>query len=348
MSISKHIADLTRLALLDRVLTYRERETILIEARAEGIPDAETNAFLDGMLEQRLKSYSKEELKACPACGAQIPLISDQCLFCGSMLEKPAQNTAKTISVTGSAADIIRNENVKNTQAEQNIKNCPNCGAPFPLLSNICPHCQHVLHAAQDSDLNIKSLIENITKSTAAISVAPKPSFLDVLKFHRGTIMLFIGIVIFVSAFSYPGATAGCLLTVGIALGFFGARGELNGKKMNGDKLEVAASPVTIADEYYYTALYDHDKYVRLTQSVYGDNREAKQYLAQLGGEIRKAEQTRKSNRLKLAIFVVIMVIISLLPLFIKPSVATYYEEYLDSYYTIFENDPQQISNEKN
>ncbi|MBR4214562.1 MAG: zinc ribbon domain-containing protein [Bacteroidales bacterium] len=342
MSISKHIADLTRLALLDRVLTYRERETILIEARAEGIPDAETNAFLDGMLAQRLKSYSKEELKACPACGAQIPLISDQCLFCGTMLEKPAQNTAKTISVKGSAADIIRSENVKNTQAEQNIKNCPNCGAPFPLLSNICPHCQHVLHAAQDSDLNIKSLIENISKSTAAISVAPKPSFLDVLKYHRGAVMLFIGVVIFVSAFSYPGATAGCLLLFGILLGFFGARGKILGK----DLTNTENSPVTIADEYYYTALYDHDKYVRLTQSVYGDNREAKQYLAQLGGEIRKAEQNRKSNRLKLAIFVTILVIISLLPLLIKPSVATYYEEYLEPNYTIFETNQQPINDE--
>lgn len=342
MSISKHIADLTRLALLDRVLTYRERETILIEARSEGIPDAETNAFLDGMLAQRLKSYSKEELKACPACGAQIPLISDQCLFCGTMLEKPAQNTAKTISVKGSAADIIRSENVKNTQAEQNIKNCPNCGAPFPLLSNICPHCQHVLHAAQDSDLNIKSLIENISKSTAAISVAPKPSFLDVLKYHRGAVMLFIGVVIFVSAFSYPGATAGCLLLFGILLGFFGARGKIFGK----DLTNTENSPVTIADEYYYTALYDHDKYVRLTQSVYGDNREAKQYLAQLGGEIRKAEQNRKSNRLKLAIFVTILVIISLLPLLIKPSVATYYEEYLEPNYTIFETNQQPINDE--
>lgn len=340
MPISKHITDLTRLALLDRVLTYRERETILIEAHAEGIPDAETNAFLDGMLAQRLKSYSKEELKACPACGAQIPLISDQCLFCGTLLEKPTQNTAKTISVTGSAADIIRSENVKNTQAEQNIKNCPTCGAPFPLLSNICPHCQHVLHAAQDSDLNIKSLIENISKSTAALSGAPKPTFLDVLKFHRSPLTFFIAFVLFVSSFSYSGTTAGCILVVTIVLLFLGII-------MESDSCVIfflKETPCAIADKEYYTALNDHDKYVRLTKSVYGDNREAKQYLAQLDSEIHKAEDIRKSNRLKLTLFVAIIVIISLLPWILRPSVITYYNEYIDSNYTIFETNQQPIN----
>ena len=346
MAVSKHIIDLTRLALADRVLTYKERETIVKEALAEGIPEAEINAFMDNMLAQRLKSLTKEELKNCPACGGQIPLIADQCPYCGNKFEVSHSIT----DVSGKAADIIRAENQKTAKEEEAIKNCPDCGAPFPLISNICTHCGHVLHARQDSDLNIRNLIANINDSIRAISNAPKPTIFDILKFHRGTVMLFVGIVLFATAFSYPGATAGCILMVALSLGFFGVKWQMN--NFSGGKgiasrdqiIERAniniseASPVTVADEYYYIALNDHNKYVRLTESVYGDNAEAKKYIAQLGGEIQKAEKNRKSNRLKLAIIVAIISAIALLPLFIQPSVQTYYQEYLDGEYSIFEN----------
>ena len=345
MAVSKHIIDLTRLALADRVLTYKERETIVKEALAEGIPEPEINAFMDNMLAQRLKSLTKEELKNCPACGGQIPLIADQCPFCGNKFE-----TGQAVSdVSGQAADIIRAENLKTAKEEESIKNCPDCGAPFPLISNICTHCGHVLHARQDSDLNIRNLIDNINDSIKTITNAPKPTFLDVLKYHKGTIMLFIGIVLFVSAFTFSDVTAGCLLMVALPLGFFGVKIQMKslGGMTTRDELInninnhlTAASPVTIADEIYYTALNDHNKYVRLTESVYGDNPEAKKFIAQLGGELQKAEENRKSNRLKLALFVALLTVISLLPLFLSPSSSTKFEEYIHQHYSIFENHP--------
>ena len=334
MAVSKHIVDLTRLALMDRELTYRERQTIMIEARAEGIPDAEINAFLDNMYAQRLKSFSKEELKDCPACGAQIPLISDQCLFCGHMLEHQEGSSVKPISVTGCAADIIREENLKTTQEELNRTNCPNCGAPFPLLSNICPHCGHVLHAQKESDLNIKTLIDNINGTIKALSNAPKPTFIDVLKFHRGVLMLFVGIVLFVSAFSFSDLTAGCMLVLGLPLGIFGVRWQLSLYTNGRSELE---SPVTIADEVYYTALNHHNKYVRLAKSIYGDNPEATKYLATLDSELKKAEKVRKSNRLTLTIVIVLIALIGLLPLAFLPSAESYYEDVLNDNFTIFE-----------
>ena len=68
MAVSKKIIELTRLALEDRMLTFKEREVIVKNAVAEGVLETEINAFLDNMLAQRLKTFTKEELKRCPSC----------------------------------------------------------------------------------------------------------------------------------------------------------------------------------------------------------------------------------------------------------------------------------------
>ena len=332
MAVSKHIIDLVNLALLDRVITFKERETIVKEALKGGVPEAEINAFMDNMLAQRLKSYTKEELRHCPTCGAQIPLISDQCLFCGTTLEKLSGANTLQPPISGKAADIIRSENLKTVNEQTNIKNCPDCGAPFPLVSNICPSCGHVLHARRQSELNIKNLITNINNSTNRIRSTYKPSFFDVLKFHSGTIMMFVGIIVLVTAFSYETATAGCMLLTAIPLAIFGFK-----QKMKKPEL----SPVTIADEHYYNAVSEHNQYVRLTETIYGDNPEARKYISELGGEIQKAERKRRTNRLMLFVFVAIVTIIVIIPLFVTPSVQTYYKQFLDDDFTIFETATQ-------
>ena len=84
MAISKHTLDLIKLALEDRELTFKERQVIVEAAVKEGASVAEINAVLDNMVALRLRSYSKEQLKRCPSCGAQIPLISDDCFYCGA------------------------------------------------------------------------------------------------------------------------------------------------------------------------------------------------------------------------------------------------------------------------
>ena len=150
MAISKKILDLAHLALSDRVLTYTERQTIVKAALEEGTPASEINSVLDNMLTQRLKSYTKEELRNCPHCGAQIPLISDTCLFCGGSLNSDSQPTPPTPTVTGAEAEIIQHENLSTAAEHRNIKHCPDCGAPYPLVSNICPQCGHVLHEHEE------------------------------------------------------------------------------------------------------------------------------------------------------------------------------------------------------
>lgn len=328
MAVSKHIIDLTHLALADRVLTFKERETIVKEALAEGISEYEINAFMDNMLAQRLKSFSKEELKDCPACGAQIPLISDQCLFCGHKLESQEGAPANPVSVSGSAADIIRQENLKTVAEEQNLTNCPNCGAPFPLISNICTHCGHVLHAQKDSDLNIKTLIDNISQSITKIQSAHKPSFFEVMYANMGTLLMLFSVALLVSSFSYPGGWGICAFVVAVPLVFLGV------KNMDG------FSPMESADKDYYTALNEHNMYIRLVKSVYGDNPEAKKYIAQLGDEISKAEKNQRSNRLIITIFAIILFSSMLLPLFIKPSYEKYIDTHIDKNYTIFQSQP--------
>ncbi|MBQ2097417.1 MAG: hypothetical protein II480_04505 [Bacteroidales bacterium] len=136
MPISKHIADLTHLALRDRVLTFKERQVIVEAALKEGTNIQEINAFLDDAYRERLKTYSKEQLKRCPHCGAQIPLVSDVCLFCCEQLDssepQPRQTTTPPPYVTGDAAQQINAENAR-TAVEQHLHRI--CGAAYQLHS---------------------------------------------------------------------------------------------------------------------------------------------------------------------------------------------------------------------
>lgn len=124
MAISNKIAKLTALAQKDRVLTYVERQTIVKAAIEEGVGEDEINAYLNKALEERMKTYSKEELTHCPTCGAQVPLISDECVYCGAKL-KTAESVSGAIDISGEEADIIRQENRKTAEEQRNVRTCP-------------------------------------------------------------------------------------------------------------------------------------------------------------------------------------------------------------------------------
>ena len=330
MAVSNKIAQLTALALKDRFLTFVERQTIVKAAMEEGATEEEIDAYLNKALERRVQTYSKEELMHCPCCGGQVPLISDECFYCGAKLNS-AKHVSEDINISGVEADIIRGENAKTAYEQQNPTNCPDCGAPFPLISNICTSCGHVLHAQKDSDVNIKKLIDNINKSIKAIQEAPLPTFKDVLRYNRSVILLFAGTILLVIAFSYPTFIAGLMIIGAIVLMVLCVKQLIKRKE--------DVSPVTVADEAYYTALNKHNMYVRLTKSIYGDNAEAKEYIATLGDKIKVAERNRKKNRSKLLVLFMAIVFAGLLLLAIRPSVDTYYDEYLENDYTIFKTE---------
>lgn len=167
--IPNEIAKLVDLAINDSLITPKERGVILEEALKMGVPIDEANKYIDDKLAERLSAAPKDSLKHCPHCGAQIPLVSSSCPFCGQVIT--SEHDVQVYSAEGGtqALRIINDEN-KRIQAERSdLKNCPDCGAPFPLVGNICCNCGHVLHQYEGADLNIDRLIQLLKENFAMI-----------------------------------------------------------------------------------------------------------------------------------------------------------------------------------
>lgn len=322
MAIKKHIKDLVALALQDRILTYKERQTILQEAKNTGSNVKDTEEYIDKALRKRLKSFSKEELIHCPSCGALVPLISDDCLFCGTHLYKG--DTNKVINVSGWAADIIRKENRKTEIEQQNITQCQ-CGAPFPLVSNICSYCGRVLHKRLDSDQNIKNLIANINQSIDKLKQTLRPSLWLIIESRSHVI-----ICTFVVAFFIVSGLFGYEVMSGITFFFilppvflFMIGGIYFGVKDN------IISPVEKADMEYYDALHSYEKYQRQVATIYGENPEAKKLLATYATEINGYKQARVKNSKKLAALMVSVLLIPIIIWVLMPSKSKKYKSEL-------------------
>ena len=315
MAVSKKIFDLTRLALQDRVLTFKERQTIVKVALEEGVPELEINAFLDNMLNQRLKTFAKEELCSCPGCGAQIPLISEDCMYCGIKLEK--SSTVQAVNISGKEAEIIRSENLRTEKKEENIKNCPKCGAPFPFMSNVCPSCGYVHHARLASEFNVKKLISNIEDSTNKLLNAPNPSFIDVVRDQFGKIFFVFMMMVYISMPLYAGLMAkmsGALTGLFLVILILLAPVAIGALKL------IVPSLTEKSNSAYFEALYTYNKYTRFVEVFYGENQEARTYLAKLSDVINKATKKRRRERIKLAIFLVLAMLLPFIPNMLIPS----------------------------
>ena len=323
MSIPKKIIDLTSLALQDRVLTFRERETIVAEALKMGVSVADVNKYIDDSLSQRLQSYSKADLKCCPACGAQIPLISDMCLFCGESLEsdngKRQVVNVGTQRVVGMAADIIRDENRKTAEERQAIQQCPDCGAALPLVSHICTYCGHILHEQTGSQYNIQQLLDNINESITALRRAPKPGVFKILLFNVEVAMAFIGSTMMLDVDAGGlceakdvWALLGYLML--LASPFIAMFCNQNPKaKRTGEGDPYKVSPIKLADQAFYKALAQFDSYTLQIATIYGNNNEAKTklgYLNQLINEVKKERAKHRAGVAAIYVGVVALIII--------------------------------------
>lgn len=80
--IPEKIIKLTELALKDATITNKERSVIVNEAIKLGCTQEEVNYYINQRLDIVLKNRPKELLKSCPSCGAQIPIIADECPYC--------------------------------------------------------------------------------------------------------------------------------------------------------------------------------------------------------------------------------------------------------------------------
>lgn len=319
MAISKKIAQLTALALKDKVLTFVERQTIVKSAMLEGVPEDEINDYLNKALEERMKAYSKDELTHCPCCGAQVPLISDECFYCGASLKSSEPSTSNEVNIAGEEADIIRQENKNTAEERRNIRNCPDCGAAFPLISNVCPSCGHILREQTDSDLNIRKLIDNINGSIKVLKETPKPTFIDVLKFQKHVVLFVLAALFLIVTFSLMGYAnwSGLFAIVSIVLL---VRAFKQFKKMTD-----VNSPAKKADDTFYTALYNLEMYQRQVSTLYGDNAEAKAVLGQFGSLVADLKKARNRSRNTLTIIMIAITIVTLiLPVFAPTPIENY------------------------
>ena len=342
MAISQKITDLISLALSDRVLTFKERRTIVDAAISEGTPLSEINAVIDKMLTQRLKSYTKEELRSCPGCGHGVPLISDNCPYCGTLLEHqetPLQ-VPSLFDISGKEASIIRGENTR--VAEEHKKNCPKCGAAYPLVSNICEYCGYILHEQRDSVFNIKKLIEDLKTHIKVIQRTLRPSFLMVLKYRASILCLYLLTAFSIFAYLYDNQTWLCialaLMPISILLLAYTNRGEEYDMdyKYDNDYMGIfmhslfgyktTKTPIDKADDQYYKSLYALQQYQRQIDTIYGKDAEAKQLLAEYAKEINSYKRLRNRNRNLLVLLFV---------LFFVPPAATIYYYYWSSYVVV-------------
>jgi len=328
MAISKKIMMLTAEALKDRVLTYVERQTIVKAALNDGIPEAEINQYINNALQRRLNDFSREELKRCPACGSQIPLLSHQCQYCGAELEHHENKDINVLNVQGEEMQIIRRENLKTELERQNIKNCPDCGAPFPLISNVCSFCGHILHEKSDSEFNVETLIQNIQAAIDKLKKAPKPTFLTVLMFRIDVILFYFAAAFLIISSAADDTSYLCwssfLLITSLIM--------LAAKSMQkGD------SPVQVADKEYYSAINSYEMYSRQTDTLYGENYDAKKLLENYSGEINKIKKMRSTNRSIITSLFLLMMAVPVILYLRAPSISEQYQISRNTYPKIYE-----------
>lgn len=297
MKITKKIKRLVDLALSDRVLTYVERQTIVKTAINSGISEKEINQYIDNALRKRLKSYTKEELQHCPFCGAQIPLVSDECLFCGNSLNNSTQSfhmeTPPPFNIS-TEEEIINSENLKTAIESHDLRNCPDCGAPFPLISNICTSCGHVLHEKVSSDLNIKNLINNIKQSIQTLSESPNPTVFQILRFRIESIIMGLWLICIAIILLNTRSVAYAFLICPLPFIVSALSVIIPWRWTMGKDPE--KSPVHIADQIYYNAVYNLEMYTRQIETLYGNNQEAKKLLKNYNDEINRQKTIRNQK----------------------------------------------------
>ncbi len=82
--------------LTDGILTDKERDVILRKAEAMGLARDEIDLYLDAQVQKIDQAADavvrRQKSKACPYCGAPVPLLTDKCPECGQFIT-PEANT---------------------------------------------------------------------------------------------------------------------------------------------------------------------------------------------------------------------------------------------------------------
>lgn len=299
--VPQRISDLTTLALKDGVMTFRERQVIEEEGIRLGMEASELKNYLDEAIRSRISQESKDTLQACPGCGGQIPLLSKQCQYCGHTFGKVAANIYK-VREGDEAAQIIEQENADTEANRKNISNCPNCGAPYPLISNICGHCHHVLHEPNYDPLNVDRLIKRIRK---CISSANKsvPTLGELLKKNWFLYLTILNLMLYAVVAHYFGIawTLLAMIVLFIVQVWF-----------LGDKiLKSTSNQVENRDRQYYLAQTRFQMLSSEVSVLYGNHPEMSGLISHLSTVLEAVSGKRNSTRKRVLIINTVLVVIS-------------------------------------
>ncbi len=120
-----------------------------IQEEAAEVPEAlqETEEVSESTEERNEESREEESLETmeCPICNAEIPAGEVVCPVCGSELELPSSTDneeSDTEAIEERPSEEIETEDgLDSTEPEEEIVECPTCGATVSAFEDMCPIC---------------------------------------------------------------------------------------------------------------------------------------------------------------------------------------------------------------
>ena len=84
-------------------------------------------------------------------------------------LAKEAQEaeTARIVAQKKEREARMASEIEEQKQRDSIMRKCPVCGERIPALSNVCPHCQHVITGGNEADEKMMELMKKIAEASS-------------------------------------------------------------------------------------------------------------------------------------------------------------------------------------
>jgi len=134
---SERLENLIKAALQDGALTEQEKASIIKRAQAEGEDIDEVDIYIQSLVQKKQQELAKEAQEA---------------------------ETARIVAQKKEREARMASELEEQKQRDHIMRKCPVCGGIIPALSNVCPHCQHVINSYETDE----KMMEMMKKITAA------------------------------------------------------------------------------------------------------------------------------------------------------------------------------------
>ena len=136
---SERLENLIKAALQDGVLTEQEKASIIKRAQAEGEDIDEVDIYIQSLVQKKQQELAKEAQEA---------------------------ETARIVAQKKERETRMASELEEQKQRDSIMRKCPVCGERIPSLSNVCPHCQHVI-TGNEADEKMIELMNKIIEANA-------------------------------------------------------------------------------------------------------------------------------------------------------------------------------------